>query len=211
MTRTEPPLLSLTAGDLMSRDVETLDANLPLRDAALVLIRRAIHGAPVVDDTGTCVGVLSVTDLARWAATRGERPARLPRTCSFQKTLREPGGRETVVCRLEDGVCPFQRLQEMSDGRTVLACIEPHCVPTDWQVVELEALPTGTVRDFMTTAVRTVDPGTPVPELARIMLDQRVHRLIVLDAGRHPIGVVTVDDLLQVLAHPELNTAEDHE
>ena len=59
----------------------------------------------------------------------------------------------------------FQRFQESPSGRLVLACIEPHCVPTDWQVVEMEALPGGTVGDFMTTAVLTVDPTTPVRRL----------------------------------------------
>jgi CBS domain-containing protein len=205
----ENPLLSLTASDLMSRDVETLEEGLPLREAAERLAQRGIHGAPVVDRTGACVGVLSVSDLARWAVRRDEPGARLPRTCSFQKTCREPGGRETVLCRLAEGVCPFQRVREEPDGRAVIACAEPHCVPTDWQMVELEALPGGAVRDYMTTTVVTVDPTVPVPELARLLLEHQVHRLIVLDGKRHPVGVVTVDDLLQVVAHPELN--REHE
>jgi CBS domain-containing protein len=207
----DPPLLSLTAGDLMSRSVETLDEGMPLREAAQRLARHEIHGAPVVDAAGQCVGVLSVSDLARWASLRDEPHVPLPRTCSFQKTCREPGGRETVLCRLAEGVCPFQRVREERDGRVVIACAEPHCVPTDWQMVEVEALPGGAVRDYMTTTVMTVDPAAPVPELARLMLEHQVHRLIVLDAERHPIGVLSVNDLLQVLAHPELTTAGEHE
>lgn len=195
---------TLTAGDLMSRDVEAISADLPLQDAAKRLAQCEVHGAPVVDGEGRCVGVLSVTDLARWASGQGEPKARLPRTCSFQGKDREPGGRETTLCRLAEGVCPLQRLQELSDGSPGLACVEPHCVPVDWQVVELESLPGDAVRDFMTTAVVTVDPAAPVNELARLMLEHRVHRLVVLDAARHPIGVVTVDDLMQVLAHPEI-------
>jgi CBS domain-containing protein len=194
----------LTAGDLMSCDVETVSADLPLRQAATRLARRAVHGAPVVDDAGRCVGVLSVTDLARWVSGQGEPRVQQARTCSFQEKCREPAGRETILCRLAEGVCPLQRAREMPDGRAVLACIEPHSVPVDWQVVELEALPGDTVGDFMTTTVVTADPGTPVRELARLMLDHQVHRLIVLDTQRHPIGVVTVNDLLQVLAHPEV-------
>jgi CBS domain-containing protein len=195
---------TLTAGDMMSREVETVGADLPLREAATRLARREVHGAPVVDDAGRCVGVLSVTDLARSASGQGEPKVQLPRTCAFQEKYREPGGAETILCRLSEGVCPFQRLREMPDGKLAIACIEPHCVPVDWQIVELESLPGDSVRDFMTTAVVAVEPGTPVPELARLMLEHQVHRLIVLDGQRHPIGVVTVSDLMQVLAHPEI-------
>ncbi|MBN9119884.1 MAG: CBS domain-containing protein [Planctomycetes bacterium] len=196
----------LTAGDLMSRDVETVGADAPLREAAEFLIRCGVHGAPVVDGAGRCVGVLSVTDLARWASGREGPKVRPPRTCAFQEKCREPGGRETVLCRLAEGACPMQRLREMADGKLGLACIEPNSVPVDWQTVELEALPSAAVRDFMTTTVITADPSTPVHELARLMLDHEVHRLIVLDAERHPVGVVAVNDLLQVMAHPEIVT-----
>lgn len=194
----------LTAGDLMSRDVETISANLSLSEAAARLARREIHGAPVVDDTGRCIGVLSVTDLARWAARQGDPVAGVPQTCAFQDKHREPGGRESALCRLAEGVCPMQRLREMPNGEFKLACIEPNSVPVDWQTVELGALPSDSVRDYMTTTVFAVDPTEPVAELARIMLDHQIHRLLVLDSERRPIGIVTVNDLLQVLAHPEI-------
>jgi CBS domain-containing protein len=206
---TANPLLALTAADLMSRDVETIRIDLSLRDAAALLARREVHGTPVVDGAGRCVGVLSVTDLARWASGSGVPKLQVPRTCSFQEKCREPGGRETILCRLAEGVCPLQRIRELPDGRIALACVEPHCVPVDWQVVELDSLPGATVRDFMTTTVVTTDPTTPVAALAQLMLEHQVHRLIVLDDQKHPIGVVTVNDLIQVLAHPELAVPGD--
>ena len=92
MSETENRML--TAGDLMSRDVETVSADLPLRQAAKRLARSAIHGAPVVDGEGRCVGVLSVTDLARWSSGQGEPRLQRARTCAFQEKYREPGGRE---------------------------------------------------------------------------------------------------------------------
>lgn len=209
MNATENSLLTLTAEDLMSRDIEAIGAGMPLREAAMRLARREVHGAPVVDDAGRCVGVLSVTDIARWASKSGEPVVRSAPTCSYQKKSREPGGRETTACELADGACPFQRPQERSDKRLVLTCMEPYGVPTDWQVVELEALPGDAVRDFMTTTILTAEPTTPVPELARLMLEHRVHRLIVLGAGQRPVGVVSVDDLLQVLAHSELASSTE--
>jgi CBS-domain-containing membrane protein len=199
--------LSLTAGDLMTRDVRTVRADTSLADAARQLARWGVRGAPVVNDTGRCVGVLSVSDLARWVAGQSEAGTALPRACAFQEKYREPGGRETVLCLLAEGVCPLQRVREMPDGKLAVVCTEPHCVPTDWQVVELDSAP-GTVRDVMTTEVVSVGPDAPVTELAQVMLDRGVHRLLVLDTLGRPVGVVAVDDLLQVLAHPEITTLD---
>jgi CBS-domain-containing membrane protein len=128
----------------------------------------------------------------------------MPRTCYFQEKYREPGGRETSLCRLAEGVCPFQRLREMPDGKLAAVCIEPNCVPTDWQIVEVESLPGDLARDFMTTGVVTVGPDAPVAELARLMLEHGVHRLVVIDPRGFPVGIVSVNDLLQVLAHADL-------
>ena len=60
-------LAELTAGDLMSREVVALPERLSMREAARRLARSAIHGAPVVDEAGRCVGVLSVADISLWA------------------------------------------------------------------------------------------------------------------------------------------------
>jgi CBS domain-containing protein len=71
-------LLDLTAGDVMSREVVTLPRHVSLRFAAEVLSRLQISGAPVVDEAGRCVGVLSATDFMNW--TGGNGNARRPRT-----------------------------------------------------------------------------------------------------------------------------------
>ncbi len=52
------------------------------------------------------------------------------------------------------------------------------------------------VRDVMTTAVVTVDRLTPYKEIARLLAENRVSGLPVLDAGRHVVGVVTGANLL---------------
>ena len=65
-------LLDLTAFDLMSRDVVTIPQSMSLRAAVHMLAQAQISGAPVVDDRGRCVGMLSATDLMRWV-DRGEQ------------------------------------------------------------------------------------------------------------------------------------------
>jgi len=61
-------------------------------------------------------------------------------------------------------------------------------------------LPRGAVRRYMTTDGDTVEPQTPLPELARIMIDAHIHHVIVVDGRRRPIGVVSSSDILAALA-----------
>jgi CBS domain-containing protein len=67
MVATDKPLFDLAAADLMAPLTVTLQEHQSLREAAQELVRAKVHGAPVVDSQGRCVGVLSVTDLAHWA------------------------------------------------------------------------------------------------------------------------------------------------
>ena len=53
----------LSAADIMTRRVFTLPASLSLEGAAWALAHRGVSGAPVLDDDGQLVGVLSETDL----------------------------------------------------------------------------------------------------------------------------------------------------
>jgi CBS domain-containing protein len=76
MRTTTKPFLSLTAQDLMSREVVTIPREMSLRSAAHLLAQAEISGAPVVDAQGRCVGVLSATDILRWV--EGEAPAAAP-------------------------------------------------------------------------------------------------------------------------------------
>jgi CBS domain-containing protein len=52
-----------TAKDIMNPMVVTVNSSMDLREAANILVEVGITGAPVVDDLGNLVGVLSQTDL----------------------------------------------------------------------------------------------------------------------------------------------------
>jgi CBS domain-containing protein len=67
-------LLALTAADLMTTPVVTILHDTSLREAARLLHGRHISGAPVVDEEGRCLGVLSSTDFVTWASEGGEAP-----------------------------------------------------------------------------------------------------------------------------------------
>jgi CBS domain-containing protein len=204
-------MFALPAGDLMTRDVVVLLQETPLREAARIMIQNRISGAPVVDAQGRCVGVLSAMDFVRMAdqgAPIGNpRSAPLPQTCGFQAKHRDPRGSQTTTCTLPAGICSIQLKQVGPDGEETLICSEPHSVLADWQVVELEKLPTEEVRYYMTADAVTVPPDTAITRLARMMIDAHVHRLVVVDEERRPIGIVSSTDILAAVARGE----GDHE
>ena len=56
-----------------------------------------------------------------------------------------------------------------------------------------------TVRDVMTPVIHQVPVTASVAEVARIMVDQHIHRLVVTQ-GRDPVGIITSMDLLKMVA-----------
>src|SRR5262249_54031616 len=160
-----------------------------------LLCQNSISGAPVVDAQGRCVGVLSAMDFVRLAGRRdaptAPQSAPRPLTCGFQAQRPDPHGREQTICTLAPGACPVQMKQVDPDGREFLLCSEPHSVLADWQVVEVEKLPTEEVRHTMTADPVTVPPDTAITTLARLMIDAHVHRVIVVDEEHRPVGIVS--------------------
>ncbi|MDO5704456.1 MAG: CBS domain-containing protein [Paracoccus sp. (in: a-proteobacteria)] len=79
-----------TIAPLMRRDVPRLTAAMPIRDAAAMLVDHGFAAAPVVDDSGALVGVLTQKDCfgpalnasyyRQWSGTVADRMSRDPVT-----------------------------------------------------------------------------------------------------------------------------------
>lgn len=151
-------LAELTAEDLMSREVLTLQRESSIQDALQTLARARVGGAPVVDEQGRCIGVFSVSDCSRRVRS-GNWAARTPPPI-------------------------------------------PGCVCSEWEVVEQnwDALPADAVSRYMTPDPVMVQPATPVGDLAQMMVDAHIHRLIVAREDRRPIGIVSSTDVLAAVA-----------
>lgn len=67
----------------------------------------------------------------------------------------------------------------------------------------LDSEPRCSVEDFMTKDPVLVSPGTTIGELARMMMDAHIHRIIVVDAGKKPIGIVSTTDILAVIVRQD--------
>ena len=90
---------------------------------------------------------------------------------------------------------------EARAAKTRTAPAPPVC---SWQVLEeLDDLPSDRGSAHMTADPVTVPPGTPIVQPARTMLDAHIHRVIVVDERRRPVGVVSSTDILAAVARAD--------
>jgi CBS domain-containing protein len=214
MTAAAKPLLALTAGDLMTRDLLVISEDIPMCSAAQLLLSHQISGAPVVDLAGRLVGVVSTTDFMRATQTlsnAGHGSSERPVACSHQTWLRDPNGKGFTLCDLPLGACSVQRAYWDRAGKQQVKCIEPSGIATDGQIVMLESASADAVKHFMTHDVVTAQPTTQITELARIMIVAGIHRLIIVGDDRKPLGVVSSTDIIAAVAweQPRAETGDN--
>jgi CBS domain-containing protein len=102
MTRTR------TVGELMTREVLTVPETMNAHELALFLSEHEISGAPVVTATGTLVGVVSTSDLARLTSEnvewRGEERQSFYRATPFdEEVMAELYGLEALATAPTEG------------------------------------------------------------------------------------------------------------
>lgn len=61
------------------------------------------------------------------------------------------------------------------------------------------------VNEIMNTNVISVQSDTPVGDIARLMMDQEIHRVIVADRTLHLLGAVSAMDIVQLVADGTLS------
>jgi CBS-domain-containing membrane protein len=79
-----------TAGEIMYRDVVTLNANDSLATAAALFLSEQVTGAPVVDHTGVCTGVLSASDILSVEEKVAEERRKVAESSFFNSNLALP-------------------------------------------------------------------------------------------------------------------------
>lgn len=105
-------------------------------------------------------------------------------------------GRCTGVLSATD----FVRRAEGAVPSALLPCPCGQSPHSDWEIMDVETVAADEVRACMTRDPVMVGPETGIGELARMMLDAHIHRVIVTDIGGKPIGIVSSTDVLAAVA-----------
>ncbi len=166
----------LTAKDVMNPHVLSVPAEWTIEELGQFLIDKAITGAPVTDEHGTFIGVVSLTDIVR------------------QESMTE------LQMRADDSAPRPKANKEAERGPHdyYLHGWENRLSPEDISSFHVEEKPQITVREIMTPMIFKVDEKTTIKEIADTMIDGRIHRLLVTHDGKI-IGIVTTMDLLKVI------------
>lgn len=161
-----------TAADLMTPNPISFNASMTVSEAAAFLTEREISAAPVIDVAGRPIGVLSRTDLVRYAQAPGKHVV----ACAefYEKAELGP-----------PAAAPESALGGIGRGAAPAIAIEP----TDKTPIT----------EIMTPTVLSVTPETPALEAVAELLAMKIHRLFVQDASGILVGVVSVFDVLRRL------------
>jgi CBS domain-containing protein len=165
------------ASEVMRSPVIALAPETPLRNAVRTLEENEIGGAPVVDTSGRPVGFFSARDVAR-----SENLGR----SGIDPELR---GNELADLPDEDNV------EGELDDDVILG-------REDYSAATLGA---GSVQDWMNPTFVVVQVDDPLPVLCRLMVENRLHRVLVMD-GEEIKGIVSSMDIMAHLAHLEIRS-----
>jgi len=166
----------------MTKSVITLRETDTITEAIQSLKSHHITGAPVVDENGTLVGLLSISDLCDW-------PLEASQGGSGQSFALPVRGTQTGGALLAHG-----------EG------------PTTWDLFDRAVSFTPdeaeqSVQSRMSTSVTSVTVDAPLVEVARVMCDGHWHRVPVVDDDDALQGIVSTMDVLAAV----VNAADEAE
>jgi len=190
----------LTAADLMSKPVDTVEAGLPLTEAVRDLMEKDISRL-LVTDKDKPVGVISLSDFVAGIAQEEELR---------RETVADVMSDSILVCRDRTPIYSAARTMTQAGWRSVLV-VNARGVPQG-VVSGKDLLPfvkngvdeTLTVRDVMHPAL-TIDVNATLRQAADLMIQKHYHRLVVIDdkdPDAFPLGVISSFDIVAEMAKP---------
>ncbi len=191
----------LTAGELMSSPIDSVEADVPLKTAVVTMIHQDINRL-LVTENGAPVGVISISDFVASIAMQ-EKPRR--------QTVADVMSDAILVCRDKTPLVSVARTMTQAGWRSVLV-VDAHGKP-EGVVSGKDLLPfckdnvddTKTVRDIM-HPVLTIDLQAPLSEAADMMIKNHHHRLVVVDKRdpqSFPLGIISSFDIVAEMARPD--------
>lgn len=192
----------LTAGELMSTPVNSIEASAPVKEAANKMQERVVRRLLVTENNAP-VGVISVSDLIANIAERA---------VTRRETVADVMSDAFLTCRDKTPVASAARAMTSSGWRSVLvvdAYGKPLGVVSGLDLLrfcDFESSCKGvTVADVMHPAL-TIHMTATLQEAANKLIENHYHRLIVVDPAQPdtvPLGIISSIDIVAEMARPE--------
>jgi CBS domain-containing protein len=192
---------NLTASDLMTQPVDSVEANIPLAEAVNLLMEKGISRLLVIDN-GKPVGIISLSDFVASIANEIK---------SKRETVSDVMSDAILVCRGKTPVASAARAMTSTGWRSVLV------VDAKGKILGvvsghdlLRSVKDGVdenliVRDVMHPAL-TIDLHASLREAADMMIQNHHHRLVVIDKDdpdAFPIGAISSFDIVAEMAQSD--------
>lgn len=192
---------TLSASNLMTKPVDSIDANTPLPEAADLFLQKGV-GRFLVTENGKPVGTISLSD---FVASLSEQIK------SKRDTVGDVMSDAILVCRGKTPVLSAARAMTSSGWRSVLvvnAQGKVLGVVSGYDLLPLVKNGSGenmTVRDVMHPAL-TIDIHASLREAADMLINHHYHRLVVVDKENpdaFPLGAISTFDIVAEMARPD--------
>lgn len=191
----------LTASDLMTKPVDSMDASTPLTEAIDIFLQKGVARF-LVTENGTAVGTISLSDFvdSLTAQIRANR-----------ETVGDVMSHAVLVCREETPVLSATYAMTSSGWRSVMVVDAKGKVLGVLSGYDLLPMIKNriydnlTVRDVMHPAL-TIDTNASLREAADMMINHHHHRLVVIDKENpdaFPIGVLSSLDIVAEMARQD--------
>lgn len=188
----------LTAADLMSRPVDSIDANISLAEAVDQFIETKVSRLLVTENEKP-VGILSLSDFVASIADEIK---------TKRDTVGDVMSDAILVCRGKTPVASAARAMTSAGWRSVLVVDAKGKilgVVSGHDLLRLVKEGVGEkliVRDVMHTAL-TIDINASLREAANMMIQNHYHRLVVIDKNdpdAFPLGAISTFDIVAEMA-----------
>jgi CBS domain-containing protein len=218
-------LPELTVRDVMTQEVETVTPDTPISRVIEVLLDKDYTALPVVDGERHVVGTVGDTDLLQSGdvsltlsiprvAGSAVVEAMLAQLRSRGRAVREVMQTPAVTIPASASLAEaahrmveqnLKRLPVVDDGRLVGVLGRLDVLKTMASVhlpehrLESPVDAGHTIADVMARDVPTASPDAALDEIVDLVVGSAAKRVVVVDAERRPIGVITDSDLVQRL------------
>lgn len=158
-----------TVADIMQPVSTTVCPHDKIEAVSQLMNQRQIHSAPIVDQQGVCIGIITSTDLVRYAAIRSQLEHAANHGFPFD-SARYQDGQSTDPNTSDSGAMASRSGYRFDEAGFLV--VHP---------------------------VESVSPQLSLLAASEMMVSLHRHHLLVLDSENHPVGILSTMDILKCL------------